>query len=135
MSRRSVRLSSLILALATFPIAAHAEVPVKGPVAAGSVPLSEPGRYKVNRGFDDVIEYYKRMFKNENGVRWYNIINQPGLRAKHLASLRKNTDWEGINIYERGSEVRLYVVPRGKRPAPKPVKGKPAKGTKVETVQ
>ncbi len=106
------------------PLAAQAEVPVKAPVAAGATPLGEPGRYKVNRGFDDAIEYYKRMFKQESGVRWYNIINQPGIRAKHLASLRKNTEWEGINIYERGGEVRLYVVPRGKRP-PAKAKGKP----------
>lgn len=113
------------------PLELHAEVPVKGPVAAGAVPLNEPGRYKVNRSFDDAIEYYKRMFKQESGVRWYNIINQPGLRAKHLASLRKNTEWEGINIYERGGEVRLYIVPRGKRP-PVKAKGKPVKQSSTQ---
>ncbi len=112
-------LSALLL-----PLAAQAEVPIKAPVATGASPLGEPGRYKVNRGFEDAVEYYKRMFKSEPGVRWYNIINQPGIRAKHLASLRKNTEWEGINIYERGGEVRLYVVPRGKRP-PAKTKGKP----------
>lgn len=105
------------------PLAAEAEVPVKAPIVTGAAPLGEAGRYKVHRGFDDAVEYYKRMFKQESGVRWYNIINQPGLRAKHLASLRKNTEWEGINIYERGGEVRLYVVPRGKRP-PAKAKGK-----------
>jgi hypothetical protein len=116
--------------IAAFADPAHAEVPVKAPVAPGASPLSEPGRYKVARGFDDLVEHYKRQFKSEPGVRWYNIINQPGLRAKHLASLRKNTEWEGINIYEKGSEVRLYVVMRGKRPAaakPKTPATKPAR--------
>jgi hypothetical protein len=129
-------IACVVIALSMLPAAAYADIPVKAPVAAGSVPLSERGRYKVNRGFDDVIEYYKRMFKNEPGVRWYNIINQPGIRAKHLASLRKNTEWEGINIYERGSEVRLFVIPRGKRPSAKSSKSRPAaKGSRVETVQ
>ncbi|MBC7794262.1 MAG: hypothetical protein H7Z43_11195 [Clostridia bacterium] len=108
---------------------ASAEVPIKVPLAPGATPLSELGRYKVTRGFDDLVEYYKRQFKSEPGVRWYSIINQPGLRAKHLASLRKNTEWEGINIYERGNEVRLYVVPRGKRPVTSK-STKPAPATK-----
>ena len=125
-----------VLAVSMLSATAHAEVPLKAPVAAGSVPLSEPGRYRANRGFDDLIDYYKRMFKTDSAsVRWHTIINQPGLRAKHLASLRKSTEWEGLNIYEHGSEVRLFVVPRTKRPA-KLQKGKPAaKGPRVETVQ
>ena len=74
--------------------------------------LDEPGRYRVPRSYEDTLEWYKRNFRTSGGVRWHNIVNLPGIKAKHLASLRKKTTWEGINIYETRGEVRLYVIPR-----------------------
>lgn len=91
---------------------AAAELPTEAPVPAGSVPLAEHGRYRSARPYDDTLDFYRRIFAQTGGVRWRNIINVPGIKAKHVDSLRKKTNWEGINIYEKQGEVRIFVLPR-----------------------
>ncbi len=89
-----------------------AEAPVDAPIVPGAVALDEPGRYRVPRSFDETLDFYQRLFNQAGVVRWRNIVNLPGIRAKHIECLRKKTKWEGINIYEYKGEVRLYVIPR-----------------------
>ena len=78
----------------------------------GAKPLAEPGRYESSRSYDDTVDFYRRVFQRTGGVRWYNIVNQPTVKAKHVASLRSKTKWQGINIYERQGKVRIFIVPR-----------------------
>ncbi|MFC1611954.1 hypothetical protein ACFL6C_13415 [Myxococcota bacterium] len=75
-----------------------------------------PGRYRSSRSYDETLEYYKRLFRRTGGVRWHNIVNLPGIKARNIQSLRKKTDWEGINLYENGGEVRIFVMAREKPP-------------------
>jgi hypothetical protein len=82
------------------------------PIVPGATPLSEPGRYRSPRTFDDTLDFYQRLFKEPGLIRWRSIVNLPGIRAKHLENLRKKAKWEGINIYENKGEVRFYVIPR-----------------------
>ena len=89
-----------------------ANLPVVAPVPNDALPLDEPGRYRSVKTFDDTIKFYTRIFKQTGGVRWKNIINVPGLKVKHVASRYKTTLWEGINIYEKGGECRIFIVPR-----------------------
>jgi hypothetical protein len=95
-----------------------AEPPVEAPVASDSRPLEEPGRYRSARSYDETLEYYRRIFRRTGGVRWYNIVNKPGIKAKHIQSLRKKTNWEGINVYEHRGQVRIFVIPREKPDSP-----------------
>ncbi len=101
-------LTSLALAL-TLGVS---EAPVDAPLPPSAVALDEPGRYRVGRSFDETLDFYTRLFNQPGVVRWRNIVNLPGIRAKHIECLRKKTKWEGINIYEYKGEVRLYVIPR-----------------------
>jgi hypothetical protein len=39
-------------------------------------------------------------------------VTLPSIKAKHIECLRKKTRWEGINIYEKQGEVRIFVIPR-----------------------
>lgn len=93
---------------------AHAaEFPLdRAPLPGGSRKDGDANRYVTSQTFTDVIDYYKRKFKNTGGIRWYTIINQPGVRAKHLRSLRNRSVWEGINIGEYGGRVHVYVLMR-----------------------
>ncbi len=99
--------------------------PFENPLPSGATPLSEPGRYKISKTFDEAIDFYQRLFQT-GGVRWRNVVNLPGIRAKHIESLRKKTTWEGINLYEHKGEVKIYVIPRSPEPtgAAKPAEGK-----------
>ncbi|MEZ4271353.1 MAG: hypothetical protein R3C68_07945 [Myxococcota bacterium] len=89
------------------------------PIVPEARALSEPGRYESKRSFDETIAYYERVFRSSGGVRWKNIVNLPGIKAKHLASLRKNTHWAGINIYDKAGSVRIFVIPREEAPGTK----------------
>src|SRR5262245_6989657 len=99
-----------LLFFAALPLAAIEYV--DAPVMKDAQPLSEPGRYRSQRTFDETLDYYQRLFNQAGGVRWRNVVNLPGIKAKHIESLRKKTKWEGINLYEYKGEVRIFVVPR-----------------------
>ena len=92
------------------------------PVVPGATALGEPGRYESPRTWDDTLAFYKYYFKREGGVRWRNVVNLPGIKAKHIQSLRNRTKWMGINIYDKQGHIRIFVIPRDK-------KRKPAKPT------
>ncbi|MED5463959.1 MAG: hypothetical protein VX699_04845 [Myxococcota bacterium] len=84
----------------------------KAPLIPNAVAVEDAGRFTSPRNFDDTIKYYRRYFRAKGGVRWHHIVNQPTVKAKHIQSLRKSTLWEGINIYEKKGEVRIYIIPR-----------------------
>ncbi len=91
---------------------AATDLPPEAPLPKEAVALEEPGRYRTSRSFDETIEYYQREFRRTGGVRWNNVVNLPGIKAKNVTCLRKKTKWEGINIYEARGEVKIYVIPR-----------------------
>ena len=89
-----------------------AEVPVDAPLPSGATPMEDPGRYRTLRTFEETLDFYRKLFNQTGGVRWRNIVNLPSIKAKHVECLAKKTHWEGINIYEKQGEVRIYVIPR-----------------------
>lgn len=101
-----------------------AELPIEAPIVPESQALDEPGRYRSGRSYDESLDYYRRVFRRTGGVRWYNIINKPGIKAKHIQSLRKKTNWEGINVYEHRGQVRVFVIPRERSDGQSGNKGK-----------
>ena len=104
----------------TFPLlsvfivlAAQSEPPMDAPRPQAAVELpQDPGRFRSPYSYDETLDYYQRVFKNTTGVRWRNVVNLPSVKAKHIDCLRKKTHWDGINIYEKQGEVRIYVLPR-----------------------
>ena len=91
---------------------AAAEFPVERPPLPGGTSIVGPNRYVTKATYNDVLEWYKRTFRRIGGIRWYTVINQPGVRAKHMRSLRKNSKWQGMNIGEYGGRVHLYILMR-----------------------
>lgn len=117
-----------LLLVATASLMLSAELPVEAPIVPEAVPLEEAGRYRSSRSYNETVEYYKRVFRRTGGVRWYNIINKPGIKAWHIKSLRKKTRWEGINLYEHRGQVRIFVMQRDEPPPEESKKGKRRKG-------
>lgn len=92
-----------------------ADLPVEAPLPSCAVAMDEPGRYSCGRTFDETLDFYRKTFIQTGGVRWRNIISTPNIKARHIDSLRSKTHWEGINVYEKAGEVRIYVLPRESR--------------------
>lgn len=86
--------------------------PVEAPVVPGATALLQQGRYQSPRSYEKTLDYYKRLFRSTGGVQWRHVVNLPGIKAKHVKSLFKRTNWEGINIYEHSGDVRIFVISR-----------------------
>ncbi|MGO9063187.1 MAG: hypothetical protein ACLQIH_00445 [Myxococcaceae bacterium] len=77
-------------------------------------------RYRVPQDWENTMKYFKTAYPSAQYPR-HTIVNQPGVKAIHLANPDGHGGWVGLNIYEANDEVRVYVVP------PDGVAAKPAK--------
>ncbi len=77
-------------------------------------------RYRVPQDWENTMKYFKTAYPSAQFPR-RTIVNQPGVKAIHLANPDGHGGWVGLNIYEANDEVRVYVVP------PDGTAGKPAK--------
>jgi hypothetical protein len=106
-----------VFLVAALLLPAVTDPPMEAPLPRDAAPMDEPGRYRSSRSLDETLDFYQRELRRVPGIRWNNIVNLPGIKAKNITCLRKKTKWEGINIYETRGEVRLYVIPREVEPA------------------
>jgi hypothetical protein len=67
-------------------------------------------RFKSSSDFEGTLKYYKTVYPSTSYPR-KNVVNQPGVKAVHIANPSGKGGWEGLNIYEANDEVRIYVVP------------------------
>ena len=96
------------------------DLPAIAPLPPGSQPTAVGHRFRSSRTYDETLDFYQRLFNQTGGVRWHAIINQPGLRARHVESMRRKTKWEGLNIFDVRGEVRITVLPRAVQSAVDP---------------
>ena len=68
---------------------------------------------------DETVKFYSRVLRSAAGIRWRNIVNLPGVRARHVGNRRTKSKWEGINIYEIRGQTGYYVIPRPVATQPK----------------
>lgn len=86
-------------------------------------------RYRVPQDWENTMKYFKTAYPSPQFPR-HTIINQPGVKAIHLANPDGHGGWVGLNIYEANDEIRVYVVPPdgaakpGKKAAPAAAKKK-----------
>ena len=86
-------------------------------------------RYRVPQDWEATLKYFKTAYPSAQYPRRM-IVNQPGVKAVHLANPDGRGGWAGLNIYEANDEIRVYVVPAdssgkpAKKPAPAPQKKK-----------
>jgi hypothetical protein len=82
-------------------------------------------RYRVPQDWENTMKYFKTAYPSAQYPR-HIIVNQPGVKAIHIANPDGHAGWVGLNIYEANDEIRVYVVP------PDGV-GKPAKKATATT--
>ena len=78
-----------------------------GLLPPGSTQVGE-NRFRSPLNYADTLNFYSKHFKNNPRKT---IVNQPGIRAIHIVNDGKG-DWEGLNVYEKEEETRIFVVPR-----------------------
>ncbi len=67
-------------------------------------------RFRSSTDFDGTLKYYKNVYPAAQFPRKA-VVNQPGIKAIHIANSSGRGGWEGLNIYEANEEVRIFVVP------------------------
>ena len=78
-------------------------------------------RYRVPQDWENTMKYFKTAYPSGQYPR-HTIVNQPGVKAVHIANPDGHGSWVGLNIYEANDEIRVYVVPPdgAAKPAKKP---------------
>jgi hypothetical protein len=67
-------------------------------------------RFRSSSDFEGTLKFYKTTYPPAAYPRRA-VVNQPGVKAVHIANSSGKGGWEGLNIYEANDEVRIYVVP------------------------
>ena len=67
-------------------------------------------RYRSSSDWEGTMKFYKTAYPAPQYARKA-VVNQPGVKAIHIANPSGKSSWEGLNIYETNDEVRIYVVP------------------------
>lgn len=90
---------------------AAGEFRVKGVVLPnGSVRIAED-RYRLPESWEGTAKWLKTIYRPEKYLRKF-VINQPGIKAVHVANPEPKDEWVGFNLYEYQGEVRLYILGR-----------------------
>jgi hypothetical protein len=114
-SRGRTVVLAILLTAAVFPCLALAEAPLTNH-GVELPPLSQQvgqDRYRITLKFFEAIKYFHLSYKGLLQEKW--IIRQPGIRAIHLVNTGPG-DWDGVNIYEKDDEVRVYILARATPP-------------------
>lgn len=110
-SRYKAALAALFLAA---PGLAYPEaVKVAGALLPEGAEKIAENRYRVPKSWDETIKFYRQTY----GVKFARrpIADQPGVKAVHIDNPEaKPGSWEGLNVYEAKSEVRVFVLVKGK---------------------
>lgn len=79
------------------------------PLLPGATKLEE-GRFKSGRSYDDTLDFYEKLFKGSQTVRFRKIVHSPQVKATHIMNTASGSAWQGINVYEKDGETRLFFV-------------------------
>jgi hypothetical protein len=66
-------------------------------------------RYRSAQTYEETLKYFNTVYR---GLPRKAIVNQPGIRAVHFEAVDPRAGYEGINIYEKDREARIYVIHR-----------------------
>ncbi|HEY7726218.1 MAG TPA: hypothetical protein VH880_12850 [Anaeromyxobacteraceae bacterium] len=94
-----------------------------GKVAGATLPDDarqvEPGRYRVERSYEDALKFFRSVYPPGRFPR-KPIANQPGIRAVHIQNPEPRPGtWEGLNVYELRGETRVFVLVAPAKGAPR----------------
>lgn len=97
------------LTLGIFATSAEAAAVHGAAVIEGAVRVDED-RFKSPQDWDKTIRFYRSVYGKQPGIVWRSIASTPKVKAIHIANTRRGGSWEGINIYQSGSDVFIFVI-------------------------
>jgi len=77
-------------------------------------------RFRSPRSFDDTVRWYDKLFRGNRHVKQYREVTLPKVKYVHFHNKKRDSEWEGLNIYQAGDrgEVRIFVLKRERAPEP-----------------
>ncbi len=78
-------------------------------VIDGAVRVDED-RFKSPQDWDKTIRFFRSVYGKQPGIVWRSIASTPKVKAIHIANTRRGGTWEGINIYQAGGDVFIFVI-------------------------
>lgn len=87
-------------------------VTVHGALVIENATQVGPDRYKApkDKDWDAVLRFYRNAYANKPGIVFRSIASTPKVKATHIQNTKRGSTWEGINIYETGGEIFVYVL-------------------------
>jgi hypothetical protein len=81
----------------------------------GAVLLNEarkigPGRYQSMKDYQRTLRFFRKVHGRVPGVVIRRMNTTPKVKGVHISNLRPGRTWDGINIYETGRKVFIYVI-------------------------
>ena len=101
-------LTTLVLMVGLWSTPALAADGVPSYLPDGSRKVAE-NRYRSPHDWEYTWKALDKTLPSRNYPR-KGIVNQPGIKADHISNPSGRGGWEGINVYQTGDEVRMYVV-------------------------
>jgi len=102
----------IALALLSASVAFASDTDLGAPIPDNARKVAEL-RYRSPSNWEYTLKWYSRNLPTTSFPR-KGIINQPGIKAIHIADPSGKRRWSGLNIYEANGEVRISIVPAGK---------------------
>jgi hypothetical protein len=100
---------ALVAVLLLSPAAALSTSVAGASLPDGAQSLGE-NRFKLTKNWEDALKFYKSVYPPAKYPR-KSIVNQPGIKAVHIENPDpKPGSWDGLNVYEMQSEVRVFVL-------------------------
>jgi hypothetical protein len=104
-------LCAMAVLTVSLPTWAADAISVHGALLPAEAQKVGENRYRVFNDWAGIKKFYQGVYP-EAQYRRRQIINQPGIKAEHIA-IPNNRTVEGVNIYTTGDEskeIRIYVV-------------------------
>ena len=67
-------------------------------------------RFRDSNTYTKTVRYFSRKYGRSRGIIWRPIRGSPRVKGVHIINNRTRRQWDGINIYETGNKVYIYVV-------------------------
>jgi hypothetical protein len=93
--------------------AAGPDQKVRGASLPASARKVGEDRYRLHENWENAMKFFKVAYGYDKFPRKV-VVNQPGIKAVHIANPSAGGEWEGLNIYENTSGVHVYVLARKK---------------------
>lgn len=107
----AIALGMLLGAISSVGIGAALAATVSGAQLPPEVSRIESRRYRSKRDWDRTLRFYRSVYSRKRGIIWKQIDTPPGVKGVHIANTRAGRRWDGINIYEAGGKVTIFILP------------------------